>query len=142
MRWSSLDNIIEPQQDYQVMQDASPLVTWSGSEQSASNSWNMLTEQETSSPQEAQQQTAPGQQKQNSTVFDTWSMPEQSSDNWPTLETHTAQPAANNDETVTGEHPSWFTGSAEEAQAAPKDEEFAQWSNTSRVDFPMPLPRR
>ncbi len=128
MRWSSLDNIIEPQQDYQVMQDASPLVTWSGSEQSASNSWNMLTEQETSSTLEAQQQTA--QQEQNSTAFDNWSMPEQSRDNWPTLETQTAQPAANNDAIVADEHPSWFTPDAKE----PKDEGFAQWSNTSHVD--------
>lgn len=128
MRWSSLDNIIEPQQDYQVMLDASPLVTWSGTQQSASNAWNMLTEQETSSPLEAQQQTV--QQEQNSTTFDNWSMPEQSSDNWPTLETQTAQPAANNDAIVADEHPSWFTSSTEE----PKDEGFAQWSNTPQVD--------
>ncbi|MHB8596336.1 MAG: tetratricopeptide repeat protein [Ktedonobacteraceae bacterium] len=128
MRWSSLDNIIEPQQDYQVMQDASPLVTWSGTQQSASNAWNMLTEQETSSPLEAQQQTAP--QEHNSTTFDNWSMPEQSSDNWPTLETQTAQSSANNDAIVADEHPSWFTSSQEE----PKDEGFARWSNTPQVD--------
>src|SRR3989440_2152869 len=28
IRWSSLDNIIEPHQDYQVVQEASPLETW------------------------------------------------------------------------------------------------------------------
>jgi tetratricopeptide (TPR) repeat protein len=128
MRWSSLDNIIEPQQDYQVLQDASPLVTWSGNEQTASNTWNMLTEQETSSPLEAQQQTAP--QEQNSSTFDNWSMPEQSSENWPTLETQTVQAAANNDEVVADEHPSWFTSSTEE----PKDEGFAQWSQIPHVD--------
>ena len=34
MRWSSLDNIIEPQQDHPIMQDDSPLAAWSGNQQS------------------------------------------------------------------------------------------------------------
>lgn len=125
LRWSSLDNIIEPQQDYQVMQDASPLVTWSGSQQSDSNSWNMLTEQEAPTPQKTEQQ------EQDSPVFDSWSMPGQSSDNWPALE---IQPTQENSGGIgANEQPSWFTDSMKEAQAAAKVEEPTPWNNVNQT---------
>ncbi|MEO8971815.1 MAG: tetratricopeptide repeat protein [Ktedonobacteraceae bacterium] len=131
MRWSSLDNIIEPQQDYPVMQDASPLATWSGNKQSDSNAWNILAEQETSAPQQVQQHTV--QQEQNTPVFDSWSMPGQSSDNWPLLETQPVQPAANNDGITANEQPPWFTASTKEPQVAREDEELARWNNANQA---------
>jgi len=129
LRWSSLDNIIEPQQDYQVMQDASPLVTWSGSQQSDSNSWNMHTEQEAPTAQKAEQYTVP--QEQDNPVFDSWSMPGQSGDNWPALEIQPTQ--ENSSEIDTHEQPSWFTDSMHEAQATAKVEEPTQWNNINHT---------
>ena len=131
MRWSSLDNIIEPQQDYQVMQDASPLVTWSGNQQSDNNSWNMLTEQAPHIPQEAEPHTA--QQEQNDPFFDSWSKPGQSGDNWPAIETQSVQPTANNDQRVADVQPSWFSDNAEETRIAPKDEERTQWGHANQI---------
>src|SRR5579872_3154614 len=131
MRWSSLDNIIEPQQNYQVMQDASPLAPWSGNQQSDSNSWNMLTEQRTATPQEAETYTA--QQEHNDPFFDSWSKPGQSGDNWPVVETQSVRPTTNNDQRVADVQPSWFSDNAEETRIAPEDEERTQWTHANQV---------
>ena len=132
LRWSSLDNIIEPHQDYQVLQDDSPLATWSGNQHSDSNSWNMLTEQEVPAPQEAEHHVA--HQEQNSPFSDNWSIPGQSSDNLPPLETLYTEQAANNDALPMDDQPSWFTDSPVETQRTPADDEPAQWNTTNQVD--------
>jgi tetratricopeptide (TPR) repeat protein len=112
MRWSSLDNIIEPQQDHQIVQDDALLATWSGNQQSDNNSRNVPAEQHLSL------------QESDIPVFD----------NWPPLEMQPAQQVANVDEVLPdepsgSEQSSWPLVAAEASQVAPKDEDIAQWSD-------------
>ncbi len=142
LRWSSLDTIIEPQQDYQIMQDASSLATWSGNQQAESNSWNALTAQEYRPTQEAEQQAE--QEELNIPVFDNWTMPGQSGDNSPVLETQpgpeeATQQAAKEEEIPVNQlnqQSSWFPDSAAEEQAALGDEDPARSSNAHSLSLP------
>ncbi|HBE24990.1 MAG TPA: hypothetical protein DDW33_04800 [Ktedonobacter sp.] len=51
VRWSSLDNIIEPQQDYQTPNEAAPFGNWADNNSSDFSSWNTFVQQDSLSTQ-------------------------------------------------------------------------------------------
>ncbi len=73
-RWSSLDNIIEPQQDYQTMHDASPFAAWGNNSSAAPERWNEVAQQDRSTPprEELRAEQAPASDLHLSSAFDTW----------------------------------------------------------------------
>lgn len=63
VRWSSLDNIIEPQQEYQTMQEASSFGSWTSNSSSELNSWSLYGQgSEASGQRDVQAETAPATQ--------------------------------------------------------------------------------
>lgn len=60
VRWSSLDNIIEPQQEYQTMQEASSFRSWTSNSSSELGSWSLYGQSaEALEQRNAQAETAP-----------------------------------------------------------------------------------
>ena len=53
VRWGSLDNIIEPQQDYQTPQNAAPFSNWGGTGTSDFDNWSTFNQQDNLSSQPA-----------------------------------------------------------------------------------------
>jgi tetratricopeptide (TPR) repeat protein len=65
VRWSSLDNIIEPQQEYQTMQEASSFGSWTSNSSSELDSWSLYGQSsEVSGQRNVQEETAPESQPQ------------------------------------------------------------------------------
>lgn len=145
LRWSSLDNIIEPQQDYPVMQDAAPFSTWTGNQQADSNAWNALAEQEQRSTEQ------PAQPQRNTPVMDSWGTFGQSGDNWPALD------AIAPEDQVTRQTPShtgpvpeqphqeeelfWYSSKSnttDEHKDEPQEEDFSHWNTSNRFGEPSP----
>ncbi|MDQ6659936.1 MAG: tetratricopeptide repeat protein, partial [Chloroflexota bacterium] len=62
MRWSSLDNIIEPQEDYQTTQETSPFASWSNNGTSDFDAWNNLEQNDHHSVAET---TSPASSKED-----------------------------------------------------------------------------
>ncbi|MFL5703515.1 MAG: tetratricopeptide repeat protein, partial [Ktedonobacteraceae bacterium] len=63
VRWSSLDNIIEPQQEYQTMQEASSFGSWTSNSSSELNSWSLYGQgSEASGQRDVQAETVPATQ--------------------------------------------------------------------------------
>ncbi len=73
VKWSSLDNIIEPQQEYQTLQNATPFSNWSGSGASDFGNWSTFNQQGyPSQPANKAQTSHPTPQ------LDSWNIPIQS----------------------------------------------------------------
>ncbi len=53
VRWGSLDNIIEPQQDYQTLQNAAPFSNWGGTGTTDFDNWSTFNQQDNLSSQPA-----------------------------------------------------------------------------------------
>jgi tetratricopeptide (TPR) repeat protein len=65
VRWSSLDNIIEPQQEYQTMQEASSFGSWTSNSSSELDSWSLYGQSsEALGQRNVQEETAPESQPQ------------------------------------------------------------------------------
>ncbi|GAC1384281.1 MAG: hypothetical protein NVSMB33_12710 [Ktedonobacteraceae bacterium] len=87
VRWSSLDNIIEPQQDYQTMQDTPSFGTWTNNSSAGLEPWNPLLQQNSQPLQELPTQS--NQPHIHQSEFDAWSAFSQL-DEQPTLESPAA----------------------------------------------------
>src|SRR6266566_3237240 len=74
VHWSSLDNIIEPQQDYQTMQDASPFAAWGSNSPAEPEPWNEVAPQDRSTPsrEEPPAEHAPASSSHLSSAFEAW----------------------------------------------------------------------
>src|SRR5438874_2146600 len=114
VRWSSLDNIIEPQQDYQTLHGASPYGNWVGNNASDVSSLSTI----------GRQDSTPGQPKNGAKAgsitphLDDWSAFGQQSDTqqesgletWQTqpepIEVH--DPAQDNDQPPADQQPAWY----------------------------------
>jgi tetratricopeptide (TPR) repeat protein len=74
VKWGSLDNIIEPQQDYQSLQNSAPYGNWSGSGASDIAAWSTFSQQDYLSSQPTNQVQAG-----NTTPhLDNWNVPAKS----------------------------------------------------------------
>ncbi len=134
VRWSSLDNIIEPQQDYQTLHGASPYGNWVGNNASDVSSLSTI----------GRQDSAPGQPKNGAQAgsitphLDDWNAFGQHSDTqqesgletWQTqpepIEVH--DPAQDNDQPPADQQPAWY-----HMEAFPESSADS-WSGTSDID--------
>src|SRR3989440_5152214 len=134
VRWSSLDNIIEPQQDYQTLHGASPYGNWVGNNASDVSSLSTI----------GRQDSTPGQPKNGAqagsitphlndwNAFGQHSNTQQESglETWQTqpepIEVH--DPVQNNDQPPADQQPAWY-----HMEAFPESNADS-WSSTSDID--------
>ncbi|TMC96841.1 MAG: tetratricopeptide repeat protein [Chloroflexi bacterium] len=134
VRWSSLDNIIEPQQDYQTLHGASPYGNWVGNNASDVSSLSTI----------GRQDSTPGQPKNGAqagsitphlndwNAFGQHSNTQQESglETWQTqpepIEVH--DPVQNNDQPPADQQPAWY-----HMEAFPESNADS-WSGTSDID--------
>lgn len=74
VKWSSLDNIIEPQQEYQTLQNAAPFSNWGGAGTSDFGNWGTFNQQDNLPSQPANK----AQASHTAPQLDNWNVPTQS----------------------------------------------------------------
>ncbi len=124
VRWSSLDNIIEPQQDYQTMQDASPIGTWASNSPAGLEPWSNFTQQDHAAPSI---QDLPTQSNSSLSEFDAWhtfSPPDQQA----------TQEAAARSASSSTSMPEYDTWSVFDQQQPPQEEMTQSVSDRSTFD--------
>ena len=134
VRWSSLDNIIEPQQDYQTLHEASPYGNWAGNSASDISSWSTLVQQDPTpaQPKNGVQASSDTPQLDNWNVFGQHADTPQESEleTWQTLpepiEGH--DPAQEKDQIRPDQQPAWYHMDAFQEPSADS------WSGTSDKD--------
>lgn len=134
VRWSSLDNIIEPQQDYQNLHEASPYGNWAGNSASDISSWSTFVQQD---PTPAQPKNGI-QASSDTPQLDNWNVSGQQAETkqetdletWQTLtksiEGH--EPVKDNDQARSDQPPTWYHMDAFPETSADS------WSGTSDID--------
>jgi tetratricopeptide (TPR) repeat protein len=134
VRWSSLDNIIEPQQDYQTLHEASPYGSLAGNSASDISSWSTLVQQDRTPAQlkdgvQASSDT-PGLDNWNTFGQHADTQQETELETWQTLsepiEGH--DPTQNNDQVRSDQQPAWYHMDAFPESSADS------WSGTSDID--------
>jgi len=116
VRWSSLDNIIEPQQDYQTPNDASPFGNWANNNSSDFSSWNTFGQQDSLQSKDAAQANTDTPEVDNWDVFghlaDASETEEPELETWQTLpeptESHDQVHDNNNSQTQPEQQPAWY----------------------------------
>ena len=101
VRWGSLDNIIEPQQDYQTPQNAAPFGNWGSTDTSDFGNWSTFSQQDHLSSQPANK----AQTSHTTPQLDNWNVPPQSAgaseQHVPELETWQTLPGTHEDSELT-----------------------------------------
>ena len=141
-RWSSLDNIIEPQPDYQTMQGASAFAAWGSNSPAGPEPWKEVAPQDRPTPprEESTAEHAPANSSQLSSAFEAWNIfnpPEQLHEPEALV-----QPTAPSNDVA--EHDIWSSFDQEQPpaqieathtdQSVPTQTDFSSWSIFSQDD--------